>query len=99
MVRRPEVGWFTSATRQGPMGDPGWTLFQKSSKGGLFTWCWRVLGNFEGCTRFFLWEYSNRAVIRHGDCESLLSHSLNVIIDRDLFEFYHAGLVSGVLEH
>jgi hypothetical protein len=28
-----------------------------------------------------------------------LSRSLNATVDRDFFELYHAGLVSGVLEH
>ncbi len=73
--------------------------FKNLVQGGLFTWCQRVPGNFEGCTKFLLGEYYNRAVVCCGDHESLLSRSLNATVDRDFFELYHAGLVSGVLEH
>ncbi len=68
-------------------------------KGGLFAWSRRVPGNFVGCARFLLGEYSNRAVVRHGDHECLLSRSLDVTVERDLFELDHAGLVSGVFKH
>jgi len=73
--------------------------FENPVQGGLFTWCRWVLDNFEGCPGFLLGEYSNRVVVRRRDREGLLSRSLNATVGRDIFEFDHAGLVSGVFEH
>ncbi len=73
--------------------------FKNPVQWGLFTWSQRVPGDFEGCVRFLLGEYSNRAVVPRGDREGLLGHGLDATIERGLFELDRTGLISGVFEH
>ncbi len=87
-----------------PFAGVPWEILDESClknpvQGGLFTWSRWVPGNFEGCAKFLLGEYSNRAVVRRGDREGLLSRNLNATIERDPFELDHTGFVSSVLEH
>jgi len=73
--------------------------FKNLIQWGFFTWSRWVPGNFEGCARFLLAEYSNHAVVPRGDRDGLLGRGLDATVERGLFELDHAGLVSGVFEH